>query len=101
MKAKSRNRLLRLKQSLLQALSRLPDVLPQAGGRSGEFSADLKGPPNSAIPAKGPGRIFITDETGKVVIDLTRKRAKVRVGRRWEKRVPTVGEIELLNKMGR
>lgn len=77
------------------------DVFPQAGGRSGEFISDLKGPPNSAIPAAGPGRIFITDETGKVVVDLTRKRAKVRVGGRWEKRVPTPGEIELPDKMGR
>lgn len=67
-----------------------PDVAPQAGGRSGELVAGLKGPPNSAIPAAGPGHIFITDKTGEVVIDVTRKRAKfIRKEGKWGKRNPT------------
>ena len=61
----------------------------------------LTGPPNSAILG-GPGRIFITDEKGNVVVDVTGERAKeITPGRKPSKRKPTPEELELLKKMGR
>jgi hypothetical protein len=46
-----------------------------SGGRSGQLVKTLKGPANSVLKG-GQGRIFITDGSGKVVWDITKKRAK-------------------------
>jgi len=76
-----------------------PDVSPQGGGRGGEDVKNLTGPPNSAIPGFG-GRIYITNDRGQVVLDVTQDRAKVVVpgsGYRG-KRSPTPTELDLLNK---
>lgn len=36
----------------------------------------LSGPPNSAIPSSTPSRIYITDDQGNVVADVTSDRVK-------------------------
>jgi len=73
-----------------------------SGGRSGQDVPNLTGPPNSAIPG-GPGRIFVTDENGNVVVDVTGDRAKdVTPGVGFgPKRPLTPSELDLLGKMGR
>jgi hypothetical protein len=79
-----------------------PDLPPLAGGRGGRDVPNLTGPPNSAIPA-APGRIYVTDGQGNVILDVTRERTKnIRQGRRSKKvRPPTAEELDLLDKMGR
>jgi hypothetical protein len=79
-----------------------PDLPPLSGGRSGQNVPVLTGPPNSAIPGGGNDRIFITDDNGNVVVDVTRDRAKpVMPGQGFgPKRPPTSQEIDLLDKMG-
>src|SRR5690348_6955552 len=52
-----------------------PDLPALSGGRSGGDVKDLTGPPNSAISGQGD-RIYITDENGNVVVDVTPDRAK-------------------------
>jgi hypothetical protein len=80
-----------------------PDLPPLSGGRSGQNVPGLTGPPNSAIPGGGNDRIFITDDNGNVVVDVTRDRAKpVIPGQGFgPKRAPTPQELDLLDKMGR
>jgi hypothetical protein len=62
----------------------------------------LTGPPNSALPG-APGRIYITDGNGNVVVDVTEERAKdITPGRgAGPKRDPTPQELDLLEKMRR
>ena len=80
-----------------------PDLPPLSGGRSGQNVSGLTGPPYSAIPATGEGRIYVTDENGNVVADITRGRTKPVVpGQGFgPKREPTPGEIDLLDKLAR
>jgi len=80
-----------------------PDAEPLSGGRSGQNVKNLTGPPNSAIPATGPDRIFVTDESGNVVTDVTSDRAKdVTPGVGFgPKRPPTQQELDLLGKTRR
>ena len=79
-----------------------PDYPPQSGGRAGGKVKGLTGPPNSAIPGQG-GRIYITDENGNVVIDVTPDRAKeVTPGQGFTKggeRDPTDEEKKLLGQV--
>lgn len=42
-----------------------------SGGRYGQLVKTLKGPPNSAVRG-GPGRVFVTNRTGEVILDITR-----------------------------
>jgi hypothetical protein len=79
-----------------------PDLPPLAGGRTGNKVPSLTGPPNSAILG-GPGRIFVTDANGNVVVDIDGGRAKdiTPGGRAGAKRRLTAAEIDLLDKMGR
>ena len=79
-----------------------PDHPPLSGGRSGGKVKDLTGPPSSALPGAGGGRIFITDEDGNVVVDVTPDRAKdVTPGVGFgDKRPLTDEEKDLLDKMG-
>jgi len=78
-----------------------PDVAPQAGGRSGQNVKDLTGPPNSAIPSASGDRIYITNDKGQVILDVTRDRAKeVSPGRGFGgERPPTPQELDLMNKV--
>jgi RHS repeat-associated protein len=77
-----------------------PDYPAQSGGRSGQNVPNLTGPPNSAIPGQG-GRIYITDEDGNVVVDVTPDRAKpVIPGEGFGPKRPLTGqEQDLLDKM--
>jgi hypothetical protein len=70
------------------------------GGRSGSAVKHLTGPPHSVI--KGvQGRIFITDEEGRVILDITKDRVQlVTPGVGFgDKRVPTSEELELVERM--
>ncbi len=72
-----------------------------SGGRSGQLVKNLIGPPSSVVKG-GPGRVFITNEQGQVVLDITRARVKqVLPGRGFgPKRAPTSAELELLESVG-
>lgn len=78
-----------------------PDVILEGAGRSGENVRFLKGPPNSAVKSAGPGRIFVTNEQGQVILDITAARVKpVTPGVGFgEKRPPTLEELELLKRL--
>jgi RHS repeat-associated protein len=70
------------------------------GGRGGQRVKNLTGPPNSVVKG-GEGRIFITDETGNVIWDITKNRAKpVFPGKGFgQKMQPTQKQINLLEKV--
>lgn len=80
-----------------------PELPPLSGGRSGQNVPGLTGPPNSAIAGGGKDRIFITDQDGNVIADVTRDRVKpVIPGKGFgPKRAPTPQELDLLDKMRR
>lgn len=67
------------------------------GGRSGQLVKNLTGPPSSAVRG-GPGRVFVTNERGQVILDITESRVKPVVpGRGFgPKRAPTIEELNLL-----
>jgi RHS repeat-associated protein len=71
-----------------------------SGGRNGKLVKDLEGPAHSVIKGS-EGRIYITDESGKVVWDITKERAKsVIPGQGFGPKVPpTQEQLELLNKV--
>lgn len=71
-----------------------------SGGRSGQFVKNLTGPANSVLKGSG-NRIFITDDAGKVIWDITRDRAKSVVpGQGFGPKVtPTQQQLDLLNKI--
>jgi hypothetical protein len=80
-----------------------PDVRMPGGGRDGRFVKDFTGPPNSAVKGS-EGRIFVTNERGEVIMDITGERVKfVNPGSGYigGKRNPTVREVELLEKVWR
>lgn len=70
-----------------------------AGGRSGELVKDLVGPPNSVVRGAS-GRVFITNNKGQVILDVTRQRVKpVSPGQGFgQKRMPTKEELDLLTR---
>ncbi|MGK6353202.1 DUF6443 domain-containing protein [Parapedobacter sp. DT-150] len=76
-----------------------PDIV-LSGGRSGQLVKTLTGPANSVIKG-GQGRIFITDNSGKVVWDITKDRAKsVIPGQGFGPKVtPTQEQLNLLNQV--
>lgn len=45
-------------------------------GRSGARVKDFVGPPNSVARGASEGRVFVTDEQGRVILDITRDRVK-------------------------
>jgi RHS repeat-associated protein len=75
------------------------DVL-LAGGRSGERVKDLVGPANSAVRGSAQ-RVFVTNDRGQVVLDITPDRVKPVVpGQGFgPKRTPTKEELELIARV--
>jgi RHS repeat-associated protein len=71
-----------------------------SGGRSGQLVKNLTGPANSVLKGSGQ-RIFITDDIGNVIWDVTKDRAKsVIPGQGFGPKVtPSQQQIELLNKV--
>ncbi len=45
-------------------------------GRSGAAVKNFVGPPNSVVRGASPGRVFVTDDQGRVIFDITRDRVK-------------------------
>jgi hypothetical protein len=45
-------------------------------GRSGAGVKNFVGPPNTIARGASPGRVFVTDEQGRVIFDVTRDRVK-------------------------
>jgi len=78
-----------------------PDISLSAGGRSGQNVKFLTGPPDSVVKSAAPGRIFITDGTGRVILDITAERVKpVTPGVGFgDKRPPTAEELELIKQL--
>jgi len=76
-----------------------PDVRLK-GGRSGQNVKNLVGPPNSVVRGGG-SRVFITNERGEVILDITRDRVKpVTPGRGFgPKRPPSEEELHLLDQV--
>jgi hypothetical protein len=80
-----------------------PDIDLAGAGRSGENVKFLKGPPKSAVRSIAPGRVFVTDAKGQVVLDITMERVKPvrpQIGF-GEKRAPTAAELSLIAKLWR
>jgi hypothetical protein len=71
-----------------------------SGGRSGQNVKNLVGPPNSAVRGGGD-RIFITNDKGQVILDITRDRVKsVTPGQGFgPKRPHTPDELSLLDQL--
>jgi hypothetical protein len=78
-----------------------PDV-KLSGGRSGQRVKELTGPPNNALRGSGD-RVYVTDENGRVILDVTPERAKpVKPGKGFgKKRAPTEEELGMIRKMHR
>ncbi|HXQ73313.1 MAG TPA: hypothetical protein VN844_22625 [Pyrinomonadaceae bacterium] len=73
-----------------------PDVSLSEAGRSGQNVKFLTAPPNSVVKSTAPGRVFVTDAQGQVILDITIERVKPvtpRVGF-GDKRSPTPEELE-------
>lgn len=82
------------------ALKLRPDIALK-GGRSGQLVKDLMGPANSVVKG-GPGRIFITNNKGQVIMDVTRDRIKPVVpGRGFGEKILEVGDeyLDLIRRM--
>ncbi len=78
-----------------------PDVSLSGGGRSGEKVKQLTGPPNSAVRGIVPGKVFVTDARGQVILDINAERVKPvrpQIGF-GEKRSPTAVELGLITKL--
>lgn len=45
-------------------------------GRSGAGVKNFVGPPSAVVRGASPGRIFVTDDEGRVIFDITRDRVK-------------------------
>jgi len=71
-----------------------------SGGRSGQLVKNLTGPANSVLKGNG-NRIFITDDAGKVIWDITKDRAKsVIPGQGFGPKVAlTQQQLDWLNKI--
>jgi len=85
-----------------------PDI-KLSGGRSGGKVPTLEGPPNSYIRGGG-SRVFETDESGRIVRDISPERVKVReinrkspgeaFGKMKKIGPPSESDIEILRRMG-
>jgi len=71
-----------------------------SGGRSGQLVKTLEGPTNSVLKG-GQGRIFITNDAGKVIWDVTKDRAKsVIPGQGFGPKItPTQEQLNLLKQI--
>jgi hypothetical protein len=78
-----------------------PDVMLEGAGRSGQNVKSLTGPANSVVKSAGPGRIFVTNAQGQVILDITAARVKpVTPGVGFgSKRPPTLEELELIKQL--
>jgi hypothetical protein len=78
-----------------------PDVMLEGAGRSGQNVKFLTGPANSVVKSAGPGRIFVTNAQGQVILDITAARVKpVTPGVGFgDKRLPTLEELELIKQL--
>lgn len=76
-----------------------PDVVIK-GGRSGQNVKNAVSEANSVIKGSN-GRVYVTDQTGKVILDITKDRVKeVIPGRGFgPKRPPTAEEIQLIKSI--
>ncbi|MGC9341262.1 MAG: hypothetical protein ACP5E3_01030, partial [Bacteroidales bacterium] len=81
-------------------LSLRPDIILK-GGRSGQLVKYLRGPSNSVFRGGSHGRIFISDDTGNIIWDVTMDRAKsVIPGQGFGPKVtPTDEMLELIRIM--
>ncbi len=84
------------------ALSKLK-IDPQtvlSGGRGGGKVKSLIGPPNAAVRGGGQ-RVFVTNDKGQVILDITKNRVKpVTPGQGFgPKRAPTKEELGILQQM--
>ena len=73
-----------------------------SGGRSGQNVKNLKGPPNSVLKGSGQRqRIFVTNDKGEVIFDITRTRTKPVVpGQGFgRERAPTADELKLIDQL--
>jgi len=72
-----------------------------SGGRSGQNVKNLTGPPNSAVKGSA-GRVYITNDKGQVILDVTSARAKQvtpGVGFGKAERPPTPQELDIINRL--
>lgn len=78
-----------------------PDVSLSGAGRSGQNVKFLTGPPNSVVKSAAPGRVFVTNAEGKVILDITAERVKpvTSSGGFGEKRLPTLEELEFIRQL--
>jgi hypothetical protein len=78
-----------------------PEVSLSGAGRSGQNVKFLTGPPNSAVKSEAPGRVFVTDSQGQVILDITAERVKSVTPRQGfgEKRRPTPEELDLIRQL--
>jgi len=78
-----------------------PDVSLSGAGRSGQNVKFLTGPPNSAVRSVAPGRVFVTDSHGQVILDITAERVKPVTPKTGfgEKRPPTPEELDLIREL--
>jgi hypothetical protein len=80
-----------------------PDISLPGAGRSGENVKFLTGPANSAVKSVAPGRVFVTNSVGQVVLDITLERVKQvrpQVGFVGEKRQSlTKEELNLIKQL--
>jgi hypothetical protein len=80
-----------------------PDISLSGAGRSGQNVKFLTGPANSAVKSIAPGRVFVTNSAGQVVLDITAERVKQvrpQVGFVGEKRLSlTAEELNLIKRL--
>ncbi len=81
------------------AMKARPDIV-LSGGRGGELVKSLTGPSNSVVRG-GPGRAYVTNEKGQVILDITKSRVKpVTPGQGFgPKRAATSEELDLLDSV--
>lgn len=89
------------KSALAEKPQPRPDISLQGAGRSGQNVKFLTGPANSAVKSSAPGRVFITNAGGQVILDITAERVKpVTPGVGFgDKRLPTIEELELIKQL--
>jgi RHS repeat-associated protein len=90
------------RQSAVSAISTIvlrPDVQLK-GGRGGQNVKNLVGPRNSVVKGSN-GRVYLTDDQGRVIADITTQRTKpVTPGRGFgPKRLPTTEELNWITRI--
>ena len=69
------------------------------GGRSGELVKNLVGPEQSVVKGGQKGTIFITNDKGQVIIDITKDRVKYIIpGKGFDKTIGNKGKINPTNE---